>query len=186
MRDNHNYIATFTGKKFFPLDPRAEEIDVRDIAHALSMQCRFGGHAKRFYSVAQHSLFVSLMVPPVDKLWALLHDAAEAYLVDLPRPIKHDHSMKAYREAEAKVMAAVCEAFGLSPEQPASVTEADHRMVMTEARELMNWGSDVFADWTVLGEPYPNMDCPTLAPSFAEVAFLKAFDDYQGRRLIAA
>src|ERR1039457_118422 len=82
------FIGTFSGLRFWPLDPNPEKILIDDIAHALAHQCRFGGHASRFYSVAEHSVHVSRLCPPEDALWGLLHDASEAYLVDLPRPLK--------------------------------------------------------------------------------------------------
>ena len=80
---------TYTGRQFFPLTPRQEDIDIEDIAHSLSRLCRFNGHCKSFYSVAEHSYRISYIVPPEFALWGLLHDAGEAYLSDLPRPIKH-------------------------------------------------------------------------------------------------
>jgi uncharacterized protein len=97
-----DWIQTYTGKQFWPLSPLPEDIVIEDIAHALSMQCRFGGHVRTFYSVAQHSVHVSLLVEPQYALWGLLHDAAEAYLVDLPRPIKKFSEMGLlYQEIEA-------------------------------------------------------------------------------------
>lgn len=83
-----SWIQTFTGKKVFPLAMTAEMVCVDDIAHALSMKCRFTGHCREFYSIAEHSVRVSLLVRPELRLAALLHDAAEAYLPDLARPIK--------------------------------------------------------------------------------------------------
>lgn len=176
MLGAHGYITTFTGRRFWPLDPRVEDIDIRDIAHALSMQCRFGGHTTELYSVAQHSIWVSNQVKSKERLWGLLHDAAEAYLVDLPSPIKRQPELAPYRDAEAAIMRAVCDAFGLPHEQPASVTEADHRMLVTEARDLTNWSKDTFADWTQLGEPYPFNVWP-LHHSVAESMFLRAFEN---------
>ena len=82
------FIGTFSGLRFWPLAPNLEKILVEDIAHALAHQCRFGGHASRFYSVAEHSVHVSQLCLPEHALWGLLHDASEAYLVDLPRPLK--------------------------------------------------------------------------------------------------
>jgi 5'-deoxynucleotidase YfbR-like HD superfamily hydrolase len=89
------FIETHSGKRFYPLDPREKEVDLKDIAHALSMQVRFGGHCKFFYSVAQHSLAVYKMLerynyPRKILLHGLLHDAEEAYMIDLPTPIKKD------------------------------------------------------------------------------------------------
>lgn len=85
-----DWIQTFSGKKFFPLEPEKNEYDIHDIAHALSLKCRFGGHCQRFYSVAEHCVRVADIVAPESKLWALLHDAAEAYLPDVCQPIKGD------------------------------------------------------------------------------------------------
>lgn len=82
------WIQTYTGKKMFPLAPKREDICIEDIAHALSMKCRFNGHCNLFYSIAQHSLIVASLVKPELRLAALLHDAAEAYLPDFCRPIK--------------------------------------------------------------------------------------------------
>lgn len=82
-------ITTFTGIEFAPLSPRLEDIDIRDIAHGLSNLCRFSGQCRKFYSVAEHSVFVSLLTPPKYALGALLHDASEAYgLNDVAGPIK--------------------------------------------------------------------------------------------------
>ena len=70
-----NWMQTFTGRQFWPADPRADEIDIRDIAHALSMQCRYAGHCTQFYSVAEHCVLLANAIPE-QKLWALLHDAS--------------------------------------------------------------------------------------------------------------
>lgn len=129
--------CTSSGRRYWPADPRPEDIDIQDIAHALSLQCRFGGHVRRFYSVAQHSVLVANLCPPADTLWGLLHDASEAYIVDIPRPLKYAPGMEGYLALEKKMMGAVCERFGLSPEMPASVREADERLLASEARDLM-------------------------------------------------
>lgn len=128
-----SWIQTFTGKKFDILAPRPEDVDIRDIAHALSLLCRFGGHCRRFYSVAEHSILVSNV--SYNALWGLLHDAAEAYLIDLPRPIKR--ALVGYKEAEIKVQEAICLRFGLGLEMPADVKVADERALLTEAKQLM-------------------------------------------------
>src|SRR5665811_1025646 len=86
-----NCIRTFTGIYMNVFEPTPEMISIEDIAHALTMQCRFGGHLPDFYSVAQHSLNCSYLIDnPKLKLTALLHDASEAYLLDIPRPIKNN------------------------------------------------------------------------------------------------
>ena len=136
-----DWIQTYTGKAFWPLDPLADEVSLADIAHSLSLQCRFAGHIRRFYSVGQHSIMVARNVPLEDRKWALLHDASEAYLVDLPRPIKYHGGMGSiYREIEDKVMAVICERFGISPIMPASVKHADNVLLMTEKRDLLGPG----------------------------------------------
>lgn len=132
-----DWMQTYTGRVFWPLEPRPEDVDIIDIAHALSNLCRYGGHSQVFYSVAHHSVLVSQIVPREDALWGLMHDAAEAYVIDLIRPIKHSAGAAWYREVEARVMAAVCERFGLPKEQPPSVDEADLVMLATERRDLM-------------------------------------------------
>jgi flavin-dependent thymidylate synthase len=83
-----DWMQTYSGGRFYPGDPRIEQIELTDIARALSRICRYAGHCEQFYSVAQHSVYVSGMVPPEHALCALMHDATEAYLVDIPRPLK--------------------------------------------------------------------------------------------------
>jgi adenosine deaminase len=115
------WIQTVSGRRVDPLAPRPEQLDIGDIAQALSNQCRFGGHSRVFYSVAQHSAIVSDLVmdsgaPPAVGLAALLHDAAEAYLVDLPHPLKHRSPLgPPYRRAEALLERAIRERFDLPP-----------------------------------------------------------------------
>lgn len=92
------WIQTFTGKQFWPLTPKAEDVCIEDIAHALAFKCRFGGHCKTFYSVAEHSCRVAEILRPEHQLIGLLHDAAEAYLPDVAAPIKSAIGVKT-REA---------------------------------------------------------------------------------------
>lgn len=167
-----NWIQTYTGRKFWPLDPRPEEVCVEDIAHALSLVCRFGGHCKEFYSVAQHSVFVSKYCPNYP-LWGLLHDAAEAYLGDLTRPLKVsllDAGVSFYADAEAGVMRAVCDHFGLTYDQLKEVKDADRVLLYTERRDL-------FAqqlDW--LPGPIPmRFTIVPMAPRQAECYFLDTY-----------
>lgn len=135
-------IQTFTGRFVRPLDLRSADISLQDIAHALAQQCRFSGHTSTFYSVAQHSVLASLMVAKVgslsDQLWALMHDASEAYLVDLPSPLKKSVPFgKGYRAAERKAMVSICEAFNLPLDEPPLVKWADRQLVLMEKRDLM-------------------------------------------------
>lgn len=135
------HLQTFTGRFVHPAQPSAEDIDIRDIAHALSLQCRFGGHAKCAYSVAQHSYLASKIVPPADALWALLHDASEAYLVDVPTPVKRLAAMDGYRALEAQMQRLIFQTFGLRGEMPESVKEADEALVLAEAEVLLAAGA---------------------------------------------
>src|SRR5690348_18006267 len=107
-------IHTFTGRTFCPLDPKPEDIDIQDIAHALSCQCRFTGHSRKFYSVAEHCVRVSLLVSPDLQLAALLHDASEAYLSDVARPIKRLPAMAEYRRTEEALQRQIYLCFGCS------------------------------------------------------------------------
>jgi hypothetical protein len=125
-----DWMQTFTGRAFYPLDPRPSEIDPLDIAHALSLICRFGGHVDRFYSVAEHCVLMSYAVAPEHALWALLHDATEAYVGDMVRPLKR--SMPAYCEAEDRLMQVICDRFGIGHECPAEVKAADNRILLDE------------------------------------------------------
>jgi hypothetical protein len=146
-------MQTYTGRMFWPMDPRPEDICIEDIAHSLAHQCRFAGHTKTFYSVAQHSVLVSDVVPPEDAAWGLLHDASEAYLVDLPRPIKKSGALGAeYKRVEDLVMQAVVERFNLSPYMPASVKQADDVLVVTEGRDLLGPQA---RPWRIAAEPLP-------------------------------
>jgi uncharacterized protein len=145
-----DWLQTAHGRAFWPLDPRASEVFLDDIGHHLSMLCRYGGAVRSFYSVAEHSVRVadetarlirfaggSAEAVRAGALWGLLHDASEAYLVDVPRPVKHSPEMNPYRAIEARVQAAICERFGLPIEEPPAVHEADALLRATEARDLM-------------------------------------------------
>lgn len=178
MSRNGDWIQTFTGKQFYPLDPRPDELDIIDIAHALSLKCRYAGHCRDFYSVAQHSVLVSENVPPQDALWGLLHDAAEAYLSDIPRPIKA--SLIGFNEMEERVMRSVAERYGLPWPEPPWVGRADLTLLHTERRDLMAtppipWGTDALA------APLPGRIEPWPWHR-AKIAFLGRFDKLTGRK----
>ena len=180
MKDD---IRTYSGKVFRPLDPDPALINIRDIAHALSMEARWNGHTRVFYSVAEHSVRVSLITPAKDALWGLLHDASEAYLRDIPSPIKNAEAFSFYREAETRLMAAVAVAFGLPATIPAAVHRADKIMLHTEARDFFS--SDVHADWIDTGLAQPRRINP-LGWQAAEAWFLQRYRELDKRAKAAA
>ena len=134
------FITTQSGRAFRPFDPKPADIDLGDIAHALANKCRWNGHTNRFFSVAQHSVLVArYTIAPADRLWGLLHDAGEAYLPDVPSPIKR--FCPELIEAENRILEAVAAAFDLPPMMPATVHHSDMVVRSAEARDLM--GLDV-------------------------------------------
>lgn len=129
-------FRTFTGRFFCPLDPNPADICITDIAHSLSLLCRFNGHCPWFYSVAEHSLCVSQFCAPADALSGLLHDASEAYLSDLIRPVKRSDLLFPYRRAEQKLQLMIAAKFGLPPALPPSVRRADKLMLGIESYQF--------------------------------------------------
>lgn len=170
-----DWMQTATGEAFWPIDPRPEEVHIEDIAHALSLICRYGGHCRSFYSVAQHSILVSRALPAEHKLWGLLHDASEAYVIDVPRPLKP--YLTGYREAEDKVMEAIAERFGLSLPMPADVKRVDSAILADEAAQIMGKPP---RDWN-LPEPPLGIEISPMPPGYARAAFLREFASLQNR-----
>ena len=166
-------MQTFSGRLFYPLDPRPDEIDMGDIAHSLSLLCRYGGHVDRFYSVAEHCVLLSEAVAPEHALAALLHDATEAYAVDVPRPLKRQ--LAGYREIEEQVWYAIAYRFSLDLALPVEVKDADNRILLTERDALMSrtvhpWSQDGLAPLpvTITGWSPPDAEARYLA-RFAEL-----------------
>lgn len=145
-------IITFSGGLFWPFDPRPQHVRLTDVAHALSMLCRFTGHVRRFYSVAEHSVRVSLRAEALCTFgpararmvarWGLMHDADEAYLLDLARPVKYRPELEAYRRVGRQVQLAVCERFGLPSDEPDEVRVADRDLFTLEVRSLFPSGTE--------------------------------------------
>lgn len=140
-----SFIITRNGIQFDLAKPSADMVNTADIAHSLSMQCRFNGHTSEFYSVAQHCCLVADLVPAEHQLAALLHDATEAYVGDLVRPLKegmrdfaNGHGDEClYDLTERKVWLAICQRFDLDPHLPDCVKHADLVALATEKRDLM-------------------------------------------------
>lgn len=166
------WIATRTGR-YYLFCPSSRDIDIETIAHALSNQCRWSGQAA-FYSVAQHSVFVSEHVPPEDALAGLLHDAAEAYVRDVPTPLKHDPAMARFCEVEELGMRVISERFRLPWPLPESVHIADQRACATEWRDILP--PVMAAQWVPVAQPF-NARITPWPPEEARRRFLARFTD---------
>lgn len=159
------YLQTYSGVKFDLVNPLPRMVNIGDIAHALSNMPRFVGHTRSFYSVAQHSVHVSRLLPPELHLAGLLHDAAEAYLLDMPTPAKL--LLPDYQAMYAGIERAICDAFGVSFTHPL-IKQADMRILATEKRDLMSAASW----WSVDAEPISGNIVP-LGPVEAKALFFK-------------
>ncbi len=167
------YIRTFTGGKLYWKDVESHDYQIEDIAHALAMKCRWSGHTRKFYSIAQHSVFVSKFVPYTQHLEGLVHDGAEAYMPDFPSPLKWfllETGFDALKKIEKRVQSSIEKKFRLQPDHKI-VKVADSSALSTEHRDLMPPGGE--ADW--MGEP----DEATLEPVGPEVAERMFLDRYE-------
>lgn len=171
-----DWFVTYTGRQFWPFDPRPADFDHADIAHALAHVCRYAGHCRRFYSVAQHSVHVMQIVDrqrPDLAFAALMHDAAEAYVGDVIRPIKRSHPV--FEQIERLVWVAMGVRFGLPEKLDPLIKYADNVALVTERRDLVNMGGS--PKWRedelgILPDPEPIVP---LAPDDAEQLWLDAF-----------
>ena len=169
------FIETRSGLSFWPLKPKVGDILIGDIAHALANQCRFSGHTLYHYSVAQHSVGVSQLLDregysQVIQMWGLLHDASEAYLVDLPSPLKRHAGFAYYKTAEKRLMHAVCRRFDFPLKEPEAVRWADAVLLACEARDVMPFRKE---HWSKLEEkPDPSILITKWTPEFARERFL--------------
>ena len=171
---SNEWISTYRNKRVFPFDPDKDTIEIEDIAHSLAMICRWGGHSLTYYSVAEHCVRVAdfLYVQAVKSgksieeskriaFLGLMHDATEAYVGDIPRPIKGfmylqtPRGMEGFRETEAHVYKVIEEALGLPPYKDGDdeiIHEADNILLVTEARDVQH-GSGKWDYWTDQPEP---------------------------------
>lgn len=178
-----DWMQVFTGGRFWPLDPRPDEIHIEDVAHALAQVCRYQGHTSRFYSVAEHSLLMAGAAAerglgPEQQLQALMHDAAEAYICDVVRPVKLH--ITGYQDAEARVEEVIRRRFGLlAAGKTPEVDELDRLILFDESTALLRqWAA---GGWAYMWAPGLGVDVVGLAPGAAEAAFLETFHRlYQG------
>lgn len=175
-----DWMETYTGKKVWPLDVRDEDVDIKDIARSLSMQCRYNGHVKFFYSVAAHCC---IMADHAFKIGgagyafaALLHDASEAYITDVVRPLKP--FLQGYKEHELMVDFTIARVYGLAFPMPAWLKELDNRILLDERAVLMDKAQK--NHWQLLDGLKPlGIAIPNWGPERAEDEFLDRFNTYQ-------
>ncbi len=178
-KDNYPiWIQTYTGREVNPLKIKPEDICIEDIGHSLANLCRFNGHCKFFYSVAEHSLIMSLeAASPQAALYALLHNATECYLSDIPSPIKW--ALPEVEKIETNIMGAVVRHFNLSVEPiiMSEVKRLDREMLCTEKSQLM-YGEREFE--CCEGVKLLDINLPCLSPVAAEHKFLERFKELTG------
>ena len=160
------HITTISGKRINLLWPRPEDVEIGDIAHALSNICRYTGHVSEAFSVAQHSVIVSQSCPREFQLWGLLHDATEAYLGDVSSPLKSILEM--YRVLESRHMVAICKRFGLDRQEPPIVKKIDKMLYAQEEKLLRNRIVEGIESLPVAFSP--------VSPGVAKAMFLARFD----------
>jgi hypothetical protein len=178
------YLQTVSGRWVNPFDPDPDQLDPGDIARSLANQCRFGGHSRVFYSVAQHSVIVSELVESrggdaEDAFAALMHDATEAYLGDMPHPVKHRSKLgRAFREAEAELEVAIRERFRMRTDV-LEIKRADRELLATERRAFSaeSW------HWPELEGVEPlDIELTAWSPDEAEAAFTRRYAELDARR----
>ena len=139
---NEHSMQTYTGRVIDLTKITEDDIRLPDISHSLSQLVRFTGHAKQPYTVAQHSVFVSRLLHKRHALWGLMHDATEAYLGDVSRPLKS--LLPEYRAIEEGLHRVIARKFGLPWPMPSEVKHADNVALLTEKRDLLtvdhDWG----------------------------------------------
>jgi hypothetical protein len=161
------WIQTYSNYKFDFVNLDTNIICIRDIAHALSNICRYTGHTNEFYSVAQHSVLASHIVPEEDALTALLHDATEAYLSDISKPLKL--LLPEYKVLEDRVWLKIAERFNLPGVLPVTVKQADIILLATEKRDLLGKGPE---EWEIIKNiPCMEEEIIPLSPREAETLF---------------
>lgn len=177
-------IAVIYAGVIDPINPDPEKIKIETIAHSLSNQCRYTGHIVPFYSVAQHSVLASRIVPRQYAYAALMHDASEAYLLDVPSPLKNALFGKQYREVEDRLMEVISAKFEFEWPMPKEVVYADNALLRTEVRDLMPQDlspedfEDLWGQW-FFAEPLEEKIEPW-SPEVARTAFMVRYHELRG------
>lgn len=148
-----SWVETVSGKKVYFMHATQEQIDIKDIAHSLANQCRFNGHCQGYYSVAEHSVNVAMQLPDELKLTGLLHDAAEAYLSDIPTPVKQ--FLPDFYKIEHDLEDVIAKKFGLVYPFPPEIKQSDLAALSTEAFYMIPSQGN---DWTVWGDDRPQIN----------------------------
>lgn len=174
------WILTRSGRQFNYVNPTQESICIEDIAEALSKECRYNGHCRGFYSVAQHSEYCSRIVPPDLAMEALLHDAAEAYIKDIPRPLKQ--LMPEYGVVEHRVEQAIRWKFSLPHHPDPLIKMADNIMLLTERRDLMPEHHVSWEQWAEGASAAPFKVRPYWHWRWTYYRFMRRFYELGGRR----
>lgn len=185
------WFITYSGVKFWPLDPRPEEILIEDIAHALSQINRFTGHTKKPYSVAEHSLRISRACEEHDDrrvaIMGLLHDASETYLGDVASPLKSMDFMVSYRFYESQLQDVIYQRFGIDKRVrnqcswiSKEVHKLDRQFLLAEARDLVGADISEWGLWADGHRPRPETITPIECPRVAEMLFLSQFHYLRG------
>ena len=165
-------IVLHSGNTFDFLNPDVESFTIEDIAHALGQLCRFNGHTTKFYSVAQHLVLSSFLVPKEHALAALLHDAHEAFVGDVVTPLKL--LLPDFKKIEDHIEEIVLAKFGLPFPLDPCVKHADLKMLCTEKRDLLAHPESV--NWTSLAGIEPmSIKIDPMNPVEATYAFIERF-----------
>lgn len=164
-------ILLASGNYFDFEAPETSTYTIDDVAHALSLICRFGGHCAWHYSVAQHSVYVSRVVEPRFAYQALMHDAGEFAVGDMPKPLKT--MLPDYSTIEKRVEADVFRRFNVRLPMPPEIKTADYRMLATEQRQVMG-NKD---SWSHKSAPFENFKIEIWSPQYAKKAFLERFEE---------
>jgi len=174
---NNTWILTHSGIKFDVMNPDPDLIRIEDIAYSLARLARFNGHIPNC-SVARHSIHVSLLVPADDAMWGLLHDAAEAYIGDIPAPLKR--CLPKFQEIEGRITRAVAERFDMDMPIPETVHEADRQACVYEAR--CGWDDNHITDDWGIDDEQSLIGMPINLPKSAQwsqIQFAALLEEYQ-------